>query len=151
MSTTYKSNVTFEVAGGPKLPAPLAFDESVDAYDHHLSIELKRNEKRTVELQPANKVEQIRFLLIWRQAPDASAIQTYSGDNRLRLYLNTNRLVGAVIMGDQKISYTIQQIIRQQVDIGGLRPRLLEPQAPLAELIQSFWQRDRRAYAAKIA
>lgn len=88
---------------------------------------------------------------IWRQVPDASVAQTYSGDNRLRLYLNTNRLVGAVIMGDQEISYGIQQMIHQQADLKGLRSRLLEPGAPLADLIQSFWQREGQAYATKIA
>ena len=88
---------------------------------------------------------------IWRQVPDAVIAQTYSGENRLRLYLSTDHLVGAVIMGDQKISHPIQFLIRHQVDLNGLRPRLLEPDAHLADLINSFWREKSSQHAAKIA
>jgi NAD(P)H-nitrite reductase large subunit len=86
----------------------------------------------------------------WRLIPDASTAQTYTGDNRLRLYMNCEQIVGAVIMGDQKISYMLQHLIRRQVDIGGLRSRLLEPGAALADIIQTFWQQEGLSYAAKI-
>ena len=37
----------------------------------------------------------------WREQPDAIVAQTYQEENRLRLYVSTKNLVGAVVMGDQ--------------------------------------------------
>jgi len=87
----------------------------------------------------------------WRRHPDAVLAQNYSGENRLRLFMSADRLVGSVIMGDQKVSLAVQYLIRCQVDISSLRPRLLEPDAPLVQLIIRFWEEQERTYAAKIA
>jgi NAD(P)H-nitrite reductase large subunit len=87
----------------------------------------------------------------WRRHPDAVLAQTYFGENRLRLFMSADRLVGSVVMGDQKISLAVQYLIRCQVDISPLRPHLLEPDAPLVQLVIRFWEEQERAYAAKIA
>jgi len=87
----------------------------------------------------------------WRMHPDAVLAQTYLGENRLRLFLSPKYLVGSVIMGDQKISLPVQQLIRNQVDISALRPLLISPGAPIVDLIARFWQEQQQVYAAKIA
>ncbi|NMB67238.1 MAG: FAD-dependent oxidoreductase [Chloroflexi bacterium] len=86
----------------------------------------------------------------WRLAPEAVVAQTYSGDNRLRLYLKDNVMVGAVVMGDQALSRPIQVFIQQQVDLGQLRERLLAENADVVKLLGDFWEGYRVKHAAKI-
>ncbi|HEY4694018.1 MAG TPA: hypothetical protein VIH16_11320, partial [Bellilinea sp.] len=71
------------------------------------------------------------------------------GENRLRLYLNDDHLVGAVVMGDQALSLPIQQLIKQQIDIRPIRHLLLHPQADLYSILSDFWKEKR--YAAEVA
>ncbi len=88
---------------------------------------------------------------VWRLSPEAVVAQTYAGDNRLRLYLKDNLLVGAVVMGDQSLSRPIQVMIQEQVDLGALRERMLDGNADLVALLTAFWQEYRQKHAAKIA
>jgi len=68
MANTFVSTVTFEAKpDGPK--TSLKFDETIDAYDR-CDYEIQAGKTQTIELQPANKAEQIRFLLLWRQPLD---------------------------------------------------------------------------------
>lgn len=86
---------------------------------------------------------------VWRLQPEAVVAQTYDGDNRLRLYLNGDHLVGAVVMGDQSLSLPIQQLIKQQTDIRSIRHLLLTPRADIQNILRDFWKASR--YAAEIA
>lgn len=86
---------------------------------------------------------------VWRLQPEAVVAQTYDGDNRLRLYLNGDHLVGAVVMGDQSLSLPIQQLIKQQTDIRPIRHLLLTPRADIQNILRDFWKASR--YAAEIA
>jgi NAD(P)H-nitrite reductase large subunit len=88
---------------------------------------------------------------MWRLSPEAVAAQTYSGDNRLRLYMQDNFLVGAVVMGDQALSRPIQVFIQDKVDLSELRERLLSDNADLAGLLSDFWEGYKVKHAAKIA
>lgn len=88
---------------------------------------------------------------VWRLSPEAVAAQTYADDNRLRLYLKDNVMVGAVIMGDQTLSRPIQMLIQQQADLGALRGRMLAENADLVKLLSDFWEGYRLNHAAKIA
>jgi nitrite reductase (NADH) large subunit len=76
----------------------------------------------------------------WRQLPNAVVAQTHGGSDRLRLYIGENAILGALVMGDQALSRPLQNLIERRVGIRELRPRLLQPNAPLSELIQSLWQ-----------
>jgi NAD(P)H-nitrite reductase large subunit len=86
---------------------------------------------------------------VWRLQPEAVVAQSFEGDNRLRLYLNADRLVGAVIMGDQSLSLPVQNLIQQEIDIRPIRQQLLAPNADLASLIIDFWKVH--SLAAKVA
>jgi NAD(P)H-nitrite reductase large subunit len=86
---------------------------------------------------------------VWRLQPDAVVAQSNGSENRLRLYMNANHLVGAVVMGDQTLSLPIQQLIMQQIDIQPIRQSLLSPNVNLYSILSDFWKAKR--YAAEIA
>lgn len=75
----------------------------------------------------------------WRQLPDAIAAQADFDVNRLRILVGDNTLRGAIVMGDQTLSQTLQHVILQQVQIESIRQRLYEPDAPLGDIITNFW------------
>jgi NAD(P)H-nitrite reductase large subunit len=76
---------------------------------------------------------------VWRQMPDAIAAQTGFDVNRLRVLVGERTLVGAVVMGDQTLSIPLQKMIVDAVDITPIRADLLRPDAPVAEILASYW------------
>lgn len=85
----------------------------------------------------------------WRLQPNAVVAQTYAGDNRLRLYINGEKMVGAVVMGDQKLSHVIQYLIQNEVDISPIRAGILAENADIHTILTNYW--SAQGYAAKIA
>lgn len=77
----------------------------------------------------------------WRQLPDTLAAQSNFKVNRLRLLVGTDRLIGGIVMGDQTLSHPLQHIIANQVDISPIRESLLQPNAPVADILADFWTR----------
>lgn len=75
----------------------------------------------------------------WRQLPEALVAQTGFDVNRLRLLIGGTTLLGAVVMGDQKLSFPLEKIISEKVDISPIRERLLAPNAKVGDLIAEFW------------
>ena len=75
----------------------------------------------------------------WRQLPDSIAAQQDFEVNRLRVMLGERTILGAIVMGDQTLSHPLQSLVAQGVDTTSIRARLLEPEAPLADLIAEFW------------
>jgi len=75
----------------------------------------------------------------WRDIPDAIAAQTGFEVNRLRLMIGEEHIVGAVVMGDQTLSYPIQYIVAKRVDISSIRSALLAPGADISEVLVNFW------------
>jgi NAD(P)H-nitrite reductase large subunit len=75
----------------------------------------------------------------WRQLPDSIAAQQDFDVNRLRVMLGEKTILGAIVMGDQTLSHPLQSLVDRGVDITSIRARLLEPEAPLADLIAEFW------------
>lgn len=85
----------------------------------------------------------------WRELPDAIAAQSDFNVNRLRLMVAERHIIGAIVMGDQTLSQPLHHIISQQVDITPIREALIQPDAPLADIIAEFWTKYRTNYAAK--
>ncbi len=85
----------------------------------------------------------------WRTLPDAIIAQTGFEVNRLRLMVGQSHILGAVIMGDQTLSFPLQALIRQQADISPIRAQLLTPNAPLADLLIQYWSHWKNNHAAK--
>jgi NAD(P)H-nitrite reductase large subunit len=83
----------------------------------------------------------------WRQLPDAISAQSNFDVNRLRIILDKQHIIGAVIMGDQTLSQPLQRLITDQVDIQPIREKLLSKDSRLADVIVDFYT---QVYARKV-
>jgi len=84
----------------------------------------------------------------WRALPDAIVAQSGFDVNRLRLLVGEKYLLGAIVMGEQKLSFPLEKIITSQADISPIRDKLLQPGAPVADIIADFWTTWRAEYAS---
>jgi NAD(P)H-nitrite reductase large subunit len=75
----------------------------------------------------------------WRQLPDSMVAQRGFDVNRVRLLVGEKYLLGAVVMGDQKLSYPLQKMISGKMDISPIREKLLLPGARLGDIVAEFW------------
>ena len=75
----------------------------------------------------------------WRQLPDSIVAQTGFEVNRLRLLVGEKKLLGAIVMGDQKLSFPLERIITNNMDISPIRENLLAPNARIADVVAEFW------------
>ena len=75
----------------------------------------------------------------WRDMPDAIAAQSGFDINHMRLMIGEKTLIGAIVMGDQTLSWPLQKMIAGGADISPIREKLMEPEAPVADLIADFW------------
>jgi NAD(P)H-nitrite reductase large subunit len=80
---------------------------------------------------------------LWRQLGQALVAEDEHEVNRLRLLVGQATLVGAVLMGDQRLSRALQRLIGEQIDITPIRAQLLAPHAPLAALLARFADSNR--------
>src|SRR5687767_2322231 len=80
----------------------------------------------------------------WRQLSDAMVAQTGFEVNRLRLLVGEKTLLGAIIMGDQTLSFPLEKIISHNTDISPIRERLLEPSARVGDIVAEFWADTRK-------
>ena len=81
----------------------------------------------------------------WRQLPEAIVAQSGFDVNRLRLLVGEKKLLGAIVMGDQKLSFPLEKIISANVDISPIREKLLVPNAKVSDIIADFWTENRSA------
>ena len=79
----------------------------------------------------------------WRHLPEAIVAQTGFEVNRLRVLVGERTLLGAIVMGDQKLSFPLEKIISNNVDISPIRERLLTPNARIADVIAEFWSSNK--------
>lgn len=83
----------------------------------------------------------------WRGIANVLVAEDDKETNRLRLMVRGERIVGAVVMGDQSLSRPLHWLIAAQADIGPIRTALLEPQAPIETIITDYWHAWERAHA----
>ena len=84
----------------------------------------------------------------WREIPNATVAREGMQVNRVRVMVGEKTLLGAIIMGDQKLSPVLETLIRDRVDIGVVRDRLLSPGAEVVEVLSNFWSEWRRQHAS---
>jgi NADPH-dependent 2,4-dienoyl-CoA reductase/sulfur reductase-like enzyme len=60
----------------------------------------------------------------WQLDPDAWSVGGSRHEDRLRVVVSGRSIVGAVVMGDQRVSVPLAHLIGEQVDISELRPLL---------------------------
>ena len=77
----------------------------------------------------------------WRDQLDAFAVVSDKGANHLRLMLGEDRIMGAVVMGDQALSRPLQHLIRERVDIRWVRERLLRGPAEVNHALKALMDR----------
>jgi NADPH-dependent 2,4-dienoyl-CoA reductase/sulfur reductase-like enzyme len=75
----------------------------------------------------------------WRDLPDAIVAQSGFDINHMRLLIGEKTLIGAVLMGDQTLSFPLEKMIAGSADISSIREKLMMPEAPIADLIADFW------------
>jgi NAD(P)H-nitrite reductase large subunit len=75
----------------------------------------------------------------WRSLPEAIVAQTGFEVNRVRLLVGHKTLLGAVVIGDQKLSVPLQKMIARAEDISPIREKLLAPDAKIGDVIADFW------------
>jgi NADPH-dependent 2,4-dienoyl-CoA reductase/sulfur reductase-like enzyme len=75
----------------------------------------------------------------WRELPDATIAQSGFEVNSVRLMLGEKTVIGAIVMGDQKLSLPLERIVSEHVDISPIRDRLLAPNARVGDVITEFW------------
>jgi NADPH-dependent 2,4-dienoyl-CoA reductase/sulfur reductase-like enzyme len=80
----------------------------------------------------------------WQQLPNTFAAESSTEESQLRLILGEQRLLGAVVMGEQKISRPIRELINHQVDITPIRDQLLQSSPQLGQLIMDFWAKTKK-------
>jgi hypothetical protein len=79
----------------------------------------------------------------WRQLPNTIAMVSGNDVNHLRLILGDHTLVGAVVMGDQKLSLPLQDMVSGRTDISMIREQLLAPGAALGEIVMNYWSKQK--------
>ncbi len=77
----------------------------------------------------------------WREQLDAFAVVSDRGANHLRLVLGDDRIMGAVVMGDQALSRPLQHLIRERVDIRSVRDRLIQRPAEVHQALRALMER----------
>jgi NAD(P)H-nitrite reductase large subunit len=76
----------------------------------------------------------------WRQAGDARVVESSDDAANIRLILGERTIAGAVVMGDQSLSFRLQELVAERTDVSSIIDRLVAPGAPVAEIIRSFPQ-----------
>jgi nitrite reductase (NADH) large subunit len=77
----------------------------------------------------------------WREQLDSFAVVSDAGANHLRLVVGDDRILGAIVMGDQTLSRPLQHLIRERVDIRAVRERLIERPAEIHQELQALMDR----------
>ena len=77
----------------------------------------------------------------WREHLDAFAVVSDRDANHLRLVLGDDRIMGAVVMGDQALSRPLQHLIRERVDIRWVRDRLFRGPAEVHQALKALMER----------
>jgi NAD(P)H-nitrite reductase large subunit len=75
----------------------------------------------------------------WRELGDAVTVESQTDDTHVRLELGASTLVGAVVMGEQELSFPLQELIEARVDISPISSELQIPGAPLGRILEEFW------------
>jgi 3-phenylpropionate/trans-cinnamate dioxygenase ferredoxin reductase component len=80
----------------------------------------------------------------WLQLPNTIATENRTDVSQLRLMVGENSILGALVMGDQKIARPIRELINNQVDITPIRDKLLHASSDLGQSVMDFWIKTRR-------
>ncbi|PWB49521.1 MAG: hypothetical protein C3F13_19165 [Anaerolineales bacterium] len=77
----------------------------------------------------------------WRELPNALASESDTEVGHLRLVVSGRELLGAVLMGNQKISRPLYDLVNNRVDITPIRKQLLASTPQLGQTILDYWMK----------
>src|SRR5687768_9841959 len=78
---------------------------------------------------------------VWTSRPHAYASAwSQNGPDTLRLSLSDNRLVGALVIGNQTLADPLRDLIERQADIGPLRASLEQGGPEMARRVHEYWR-----------
>jgi NADPH-dependent 2,4-dienoyl-CoA reductase/sulfur reductase-like enzyme len=80
----------------------------------------------------------------WQQLPNTISSESGTEVSQLRLMVGEHTLSGALVMGDQKISRPLREMINNQVDITPIRDQLLQSSAQLGQFVMDYWLKTKR-------
>ena len=78
----------------------------------------------------------------WRRLGEASSVERWAGDSHIRLAIGEKSISGAVVVGDQTPTLTLQRLIEARADISGFRTEFLEAGESLTDVIENVWGRS---------
>jgi NAD(P)H-nitrite reductase large subunit len=76
----------------------------------------------------------------WSELGDAVIVETQAAGARVRLAVGEHSLDGAVVMGDQALSFPLQELIEARADVAAIAAGLKATGVAVAELIEGFWR-----------
>jgi NAD(P)H-nitrite reductase large subunit len=76
---------------------------------------------------------------VWSELGDQAVVETVHGDAHVRMTLGRHTIAGAVVMGDQALSFPLQDLIENHADVTAAVPALQEPGAPIADIVNALW------------
>lgn len=76
---------------------------------------------------------------VWSELCDAALVEADRGDAHIRLALGGGAIVGAVVMGDQTLSFPLQELVGGRADVSRAVAALEAPAAPVADIITGLW------------
>ena len=75
----------------------------------------------------------------WQQLPNTITTESGTEVSHVRLMVGEQVLLGALVMGDQKISRPLRDMINARVDISPIRKQLLQSGAQLGQSVMDYW------------
>ena len=76
----------------------------------------------------------------WSELGQAVIVETQAAGARVRLALGAHSLDGAVVMGDQALSFPLQELIEARADVAAIASSLKAAGAAIAEVVEGFWR-----------
>ena len=76
---------------------------------------------------------------VWSELGDQAIVEAQRGDAHIRITLGEHTIAGAVVMGEQALSYQLQDLIEGHVDVTGSVAALQEPEAPIVDIVNRLW------------
>ncbi len=80
----------------------------------------------------------------WHEDHDSFAVHSHDRTSRIRLAVGEDRLVGALILGDQTLSRPLTDLVRNRVPLGRLRQQLLTSPERAVQVLLAYGQQQVR-------
>jgi NAD(P)H-nitrite reductase large subunit len=76
----------------------------------------------------------------WRRLGASTHVEWRDGENRVRLALADDVIAGAIVMGDQALSFPLQELVTSSADVRPIAAALILPGADVPALVDRLWR-----------